>query len=410
MKRYKPLLVILLVLLVSSALFLVEKWLDSAFSNGDGIIYNWNFHSRLTLFHFLVNIGTIVYFMLRSSKEWLKGLGLSIISFLFILLIVELVYFALLSFRPPVHEGKLLKIKYPAQTDFKSAAIDHPDPYLGYHPVEGGFHTKCFVVDKDDTTKVYDLKYSFDQYSRRITPPASPSSPSRFALFFGGSFTFGEGIEAGETLPYYFSRQDSQYAAYNYGYSGYGPNQMLSQLRFKNIPAQIFQQEGIAVFTYINDHVKRANGFCNFMVNYGSNSPCYKWQNGEMIFKGRFRRAKPLLSYLYFLLHNSYFKSYYYLDFPLRIGSKQLRHTARIIEESYNSFKTAFGDLPFYLIIFPGNVNDISPYITNPDIKILDYSIALGDVNTFSLYPPYEMHPNAQAYQKIAQMLYRDLE
>ena len=63
---------------------------------------------------------------------------------------------------------------------------------------------------------VYDVVYHHDELGRRITPGRG-ATPSDFALFFGGSITYGEGVHADETMPYYFSGHKEGLRAINRG-------------------------------------------------------------------------------------------------------------------------------------------------------------------------------------------------
>ncbi|OQY36439.1 MAG: hypothetical protein B6243_03195 [Anaerolineaceae bacterium 4572_5.2] len=123
------------------------------------------------------------------------------------------------------------------------------DDLLGYIPVP---NTRVNSIKKLGDDLIYDVEYSIDQYSRREVPGlefrvsgsetsnTKPETRNQFILFFGGSFIFGEGLNDDETLPAHVGRLAPRYRPYNYGLSGYGPQQMLANTYFHiNLPAKL---------------------------------------------------------------------------------------------------------------------------------------------------------------------------
>jgi hypothetical protein len=77
----------------------------------------------------------------------------------------------------------------------------------------------------------YDVVYSIDRHGLRAEPPLAPGAGARCVLFFGGSFTYGEGVEDDETLPWRTGvRAGGRLRVLNFGLHGYGPHQMLAAL------------------------------------------------------------------------------------------------------------------------------------------------------------------------------------
>ena len=104
-----------------------------------------------------------------------------------------------------------------------SGALFQPDALLGYKPPSQTQVTST-KRRKWNGALMYDVVYSMDAYSRRTTPVADLDRASRGSiLYFGCSFTFGEGVNDGETMPADVSRLVPEYRPYNYGFRGYGP-------------------------------------------------------------------------------------------------------------------------------------------------------------------------------------------
>jgi hypothetical protein len=57
-----------------------------------------------------------------------------------------------------------------------------------------------------DGEVIFDVQYSFDDLYRRIVPWQPANDVDKFIVFFGGSQTFGEGLNDEETIPRWYSR------------------------------------------------------------------------------------------------------------------------------------------------------------------------------------------------------------
>jgi len=85
--------------------------------------------------------------------------------------------------------------------------------------IQEGYYEKFWMYDNDfgfkprpnvrvtctkqynDGEIIYNANYTTDKLSRRLTPVDSPDQRDKFAVFFGCSFTFGDGLNDEETLP-----------------------------------------------------------------------------------------------------------------------------------------------------------------------------------------------------------------
>lgn len=105
---------------------------------------------------------------------------------------------------------------------------------LGYGPRPGIRVTSRRTVGD---RVVFDVTYTITPQGIRATPGSRPGGDT--VLFFGCSFTFGEGVNDDETLPFYFARGTGfKYNVVNLGFHGYGPHQMLRSLQLQ-LPNQI---------------------------------------------------------------------------------------------------------------------------------------------------------------------------
>ena len=110
---------------------------------------------------------------------------------------------------------------------------------------------------------LYEVSYTLDEHGLRISPPfnrVSTTKPS-CVVFFGDSFTFGEGVKDDETLPYRTGlKTQNRYQVYNFGFLGYGPHQMLAQLQHELVHQAIRCSPRYAIYQALPSHVSRAAG------------------------------------------------------------------------------------------------------------------------------------------------------
>ena len=101
------------------------------------------------------------------------------------------------------------------------------DKASGFVPISG---TRARVTRTERGRQSYDVTYTIDENGLRIAPPAS-TEPVGTVLFFGCSFTFGDGVEDDETLPYQVGLQsEGRWHTFNFAPGGQGPQYMLAAL------------------------------------------------------------------------------------------------------------------------------------------------------------------------------------
>jgi hypothetical protein len=103
------------------------------------------------------------------------------------------------------------------------------DRDLGYSPRPGIVATSAKVVAGRE---IYRATYSIDQNSlRRTSPGPESASAVDCLLFFGDSFTFGEGLNDSDTLPWILQESlGPRWKVRNFAFHGYGPHQMLAAI------------------------------------------------------------------------------------------------------------------------------------------------------------------------------------
>lgn len=156
------------------------------------------------------------------------------------------------------------------------------DADLGYGPVPG---VRVRSFREVEGERVYDAHYTIDEHGLRTTPGSGAVGPA--IVFFGGSFTFGEGVEDDETLP-------ARTAAWlrdgtrivNAGFHGYGPHQMLRSLETGRLDGLVVDGVEHVIYQGIPGHVRRAAG----RVTWDAAGPRYEiGDDGRVAFVGPFR-------------------------------------------------------------------------------------------------------------------------
>ena len=238
------------------------------------------------------------------------------------------------------------------------AGVKYIHKQVGQFEVLQGYemtpNAKVLRIKKRNEKILYEVIYSTDEYGRRITPAESHKDRTNFLLFFGGSFTFGGGVNDNETMPYYVSRVASKYKPYNYGIGATGPPHMLAKLQSVQITKEIDEAKGISVYTFIDDHVNRVVGSSR-MLRWGSHFPYFTIDRNErLIRKGNFASGRTILTFVYRTIGNSQIGRYFGINLPI-INEHHIRLTSRVIEESRNVFRDKFNSDEYYVLIYPGS-------------------------------------------------------
>jgi hypothetical protein len=143
--------------------------------------------------------------------------------------------------------------------------VEHP--ILGWAPYGPTVRHARLVVDD---RVVYDVDYGLDEHGRRMTPAPRADGVAGTFLAFGGSFTFGEGVADGETMPWRVAELTAErWKAVNFGFQGWGAQQMLAALDGGLVAETITGERVEALYQCGFFHVERTAG----LVRWASSSP-----------------------------------------------------------------------------------------------------------------------------------------
>ena len=137
---------------------------------------------------------------------------------------------------------------------------------------------------------LFDVRFTIDKSGLRISPRGPGRQPEECVLFFGGSFTFGAGMNDKETMPYLAaSRHLDKYRAYNFAYSGYGAHHMLAALQHQIVDNIIDCQPRYTIYLGIADHIRRSAN----KASWAQSGPEFILaENGAATYRGQFRRDR----------------------------------------------------------------------------------------------------------------------
>lgn len=120
---------------------------------------------------------------------------------------------------------------------------------------------------------IYRTAYTIDANGLRIAPPHDAQNVRGSVLFFGCSFTIGEGVADNEAMPYVAGLlSGGRYAVYNFGFHGYGPQQMLAALERGLVQSVVTVPPKYIVYQAIPYHIERVAG----LMTWFPHAPRYR--------------------------------------------------------------------------------------------------------------------------------------
>ncbi|NNF39888.1 MAG: hypothetical protein HKN64_00830 [Woeseiaceae bacterium] len=267
-----------------------------------------------------------------------------------------------------------------------------------------------------DGELIYDVQYSIGADGFRITPggSANPAKATRIN-FFGGSFTFGEGLHDDETLPYFVATGWQDIAVKNYGFHGYGPHQALAILQ-----GERDTQGEINFFMTSPWHAQRAA--C--VPAYSSGSPRFVLTDDKRVVRDGVCQAEQVdISPLKaaagrVLAHSNLYRALRVLT-PKGSQEKEMDLYLAIVAEMARLSRNR--GQRFIVGYVKADDNYLSGAYSNDTIyealarvadDVIDLTLAESDAALTEEYFIHELdrHPSALANQKRAQLLSQRLE
>ena len=144
------------------------------------------------------------------------------------------------------------------------------DDHFGMVPRKNFTATHVKTIN---SVPIYETTYTMDANGLRIAPPYDVRNVLGSALFFGCSFTIGEGVADHEAMPYMTGLlTHGRYAIYNFGFHGYGPQQMLAALERGVVDAVVTVPPKYIIYQAIPYHLERVAG----LMTWFPHAPRYR--------------------------------------------------------------------------------------------------------------------------------------
>jgi hypothetical protein len=296
-----------------------------------------------------------------------------------------------------------------------SNEVEFPDMYyekydFGVKKPQSG-RNRSTSISKKTGKAIYNVEYSVDEYGRRITPIKNRKQRNKFVLFFGGSFTYGEGVEDNQTLPFGVGNKASQYTAYNYGFHGLGPFDVLAKIENLNFYKEVKEKHGILIYTYIDGHIHRTAGSM-VVMGWMSDGVYYRnTKDEELVRDGSFETGRPILTAIYKILNKSEILKVLKINFPIRFKDRHIKLVAETITKMQKEFKKKYPHSSFYVLIYPGSRygKKLMEYLDQQNILYLNYTTLFNASEPRYYLVEEDLHPSPLAYQTISGKIVEDL-
>lgn len=282
------------------------------------------------------------------------------------------------------------------------------DPRLGYALRPS---SERHAIRHFDDEVVYDATYTTNSNGWRISHQrGEKDGATRAVVFFGGSFTFGDGLNDDETLPWATGAVlGDTYETYNFGAHGYGPQQMLSILESGRMEELLRQQPSHVIYSAISEHVGRASGHSSNLKS----GPRYALQaDGSVALSGTFADEETP-QWISLLEKYQTFQQIRRQRWV--VVSSELERYIGIVERSRDEVSKRFPEAEFHMIFWdlPNQrlSNSIVAAIEERDISLHRVTEILpGHPGApWIELSPHDGHPSAESNRQLASYIARKI-
>ena len=284
----------------------------------------------------------------------------------------------------------------------------HRDPVIGSAPRPDNvvIHSETY----DDGSHL-EVTYTINKQGHRACSRELWEADAS-AVFFGGSFTFGEAVQDDETLPCQFGLRQKSLMVHNFGFEAYGAHQFLGELLTGRVRERVTGDPVLFVYSALSDHGARATS-SHGMAKYG---PRFEIKDENLVQTGflddDYNRWLRIRKYL----DQSSFLRLFTRRITAILQSSEEVHLA-IIRRIADELRTQYPDAQF-VVVFWDQLGGTSYY--NQDkfltrlentqhLKLLRVSNILEPPISPQRYTvPHNLHPNVEAYSQIAEFIVRE--
>lgn len=323
-----------------------------------------------------------------------------------------------------IAEGTCAIINYLQTTDTESISYTPKRPhdfdkFLGYTAKP---NLDIHAIARQKEKVIYDVHYKIDKNGLRYTPSSNENS-DQCIFFFGDSYIYGEGLNDNQTLPNQLGEKTHhKYKMYNFAYSGYGPQQMLSAIEHGVIDKKTSGcKSSIIIYDGMPDHIRRVAGKRFWSLH----DPEYDLVNNKVVYRGSFADHRfncPLK------LKNTLSKSQVNIFINRRIINKNFHMTPNeeiyytklytdILKQSKELAKQKYNTKRFIILFWNLDYEDAFKHIDIQKNLITNSleTYPIGEIlpgydsKNSKYLIKYEAHPNQLANETIAEFLAKRL-
>ena len=279
------------------------------------------------------------------------------------------------------------------------------DDLLGARPRPG---SRTHYELRDRGQVLIDTVYTIDEHGLRAIPGHAPPDTAPTVVFFGCSYTYGEGVLDHETLPAQVARQRPDLRVFNFGFSGYGPHQMLANLESERVETICESPPRVVIYQMIPSHVRRVTGW----VPFQKHGPRYLLRGGRVERAGNLDDSRWLP-----LVQKILWKSrvYHHLVSPLLITEAEIQLTVAILDQARREVSQRFPGASFHVLLW---TRSDTPYagrvraaLEATDLKLHLVTEQIPELRTKTpeYFIPGDGHPNGRAYSRLAEMVCEEI-
>jgi|APTNR8051073442_1049403.scaffolds.fasta_scaffold00732_12 hypothetical protein len=281
----------------------------------------------------------------------------------------------------------------------RPAYVEHPR--LGWVLPPDTTWTERKVIGSD---VIYEATYTTDTHGLRIaTGDTEGSDPC--VLFFGGSYTFGTGVNDGETMPAQVA-EISGNRVINFGVPGYGPHQMLAALETGFVDDVVDCTPSHAVYQGLNDHMARAAG----KRLYGITGPRYVLlDDGSVRADGQFNDGRAEPSALQTFLGRS-FVYQAIAGSATDITAEDVERYMALIDASRKLLEERYPGIDFYVLQWGTRYHEQLDRFPSMGFGFSYVDEVLEDFDNKHerhMISPHEHHPTPATHREIADFVVR---
>ncbi|MEJ0095019.1 MAG: SGNH/GDSL hydrolase family protein [Methylocella sp.] len=283
-------------------------------------------------------------------------------------------------------------------------------PIMGWGPDRPG----RFHAEKRDPTigaTIYTADYTIDSNLLRETHSIQ-TGPA--IVFFGDSYTFGDGVSDSETMPQVLADTlEPKLRVVNLAFTGYGPQQFLREMETSRFDALIGTDPKLFIFMTAPWHAERTA--CK--AYWTPFAPRYALVNGEVAYQGACNEGASL--WLRQWLENTAAYRVFIEPYRHEVNRNDVDLYVRILEAAVRLAKDKYGVTtlipyirtpPEYLRASGISNEAIMDRLKNSGAAVIDVSLQAEEADGATISIKGDGHPTPLAHRLRASMLKKYIE